>query len=154
MVYNCTTCPRATPRHPFCVSPPGFNPSLRDYKSLAKYAPPCPNLLCCSTVTSTLKSTCRLNCTAALVVVEHGMYSGGYLLLPFELPQEQKLHCTGAEAREAPVARQQPVQQLLHGWPGNGREPKLLLTHVLGRCQSCWFLTVKTYKWHHNPTKK
>ena len=97
MVYNCTTCPRATPRHPFCVSPPGFNPSLRDYKSLAKYAPPCPNLLCCSTVTSTLKSTCRLNCTAALVVVA---YSGGYLLLPFELLQELELQELRPEKRQ------------------------------------------------------
>ena len=59
-------------------------------------------------------------------------YSGGYLLLPFELQQEQKLHCTGAEAREAPVARQQPVQQLLHGWPGNGRGTLTAFNSCLG----------------------
>ena len=51
-------------------------------------------------MTSTLKSTCGLNCTAALVVVEHDMYSGGYLLLPFELLQEQELQEQRQEKRQ------------------------------------------------------
>ena len=149
MVYNCTTCPRATPRHPFCVSPPGFNPSLRDYKSLAKYAPPCPNLLCCSTVTSTLKSTCRLNCTAALVVVEHGIQ---WRMLPCELQQELELQEQRQEKRQ--LRANSLCSSCFMGGRGMEGELKLLFIHVLGRCQSCWFLTVKTYKWHHNPTKK